>query len=110
MGKYQIHKVKIFGLTWRLEPEGSSEEETRIRLGSIVSFFGGGDDFRRSSSAVSPMSFSCESAVCSRVESWGQNWNRSRSPKLAEVSSVEDFPHTDSHVLSGHLIVGKYAT
>jgi hypothetical protein len=77
MGKYQIHKAKIFGLTWHLELEGSLEEETRIRSGSTVFFFGGGDDFRRSSSAASPMFFSCESAFYSRVESWGRNWNRS---------------------------------
>jgi hypothetical protein len=93
MGKYWIHKAKIFGLTWRLEPEGSLEEETRKRSGSTVFFFGGGDDFRRSSSAASPMFFSCESAVCSRLESWGRNWNRSRSPKLAKVSSVEDLKY-----------------
>jgi hypothetical protein len=55
--------------------------------------FGGGDDFGRSPGAASPASFSCESAVCSRVESWGRIWNRLRSPKLAEVSSVEDLMH-----------------
>jgi hypothetical protein len=76
-----------------LEPEGSPEEETRIRSGSTVFFFRGGDDFGRSSSAASPMFFSSESAVCSKVESWGQNWNRSRSPKLDEVSSVEDLKY-----------------
>jgi hypothetical protein len=42
---------------------------------------------------ASPASFSCESAVYSRVESWGRIWNRSRSPKLAEVSSVEDLKY-----------------
>jgi hypothetical protein len=41
---------------------------------------------------ASPASFSCESAVCSRVESWGRIC-RSQSPKLAEVSSVEDLKH-----------------
>jgi hypothetical protein len=76
-----------------LEPEGSPEEETRIRSCSTIFFFGGGDDFRRSSSAASPTFFSCESAVYSRAESWGRNWNRSRSPKLAEVSSVEDLKY-----------------
>jgi hypothetical protein len=40
-----------------------------------------------------PTFFSCESIIYSRVESWGQNWNRSRSPKLAEVSSVEDLSY-----------------
>jgi hypothetical protein len=93
MGKYWIHKAKIFGLTWRLEPEGSLEEETRIRSGSTIFFFEGGDNFRRSSSAASPMFFSCESVVCSRLESWGRNWNHSRSPKLAKVSSVEDLKY-----------------
>jgi hypothetical protein len=93
MGKYGIHKAKIFGLTWRLELEGSPEGETRITSGSTVFFFGGGDDFGRSSIAASPTFFSCELAVFSRVESWGQNWNRSRSPKLAEVSSVEDLKY-----------------
>jgi hypothetical protein len=47
-------------------------------------------DFGGSPGAASPASFSCGSVVCSRVESWGQIWNRSQSPKLAEVSSVED--------------------
>jgi hypothetical protein len=47
-------------------------------------------DFEGSPGAASPASFSCRSVVCSRVESWGQIWNRSQSPKLAEVSSVED--------------------
>jgi hypothetical protein len=27
------------------------------------------------------------------VESWGWNWNRSRTPKLPEVSSFEDLKH-----------------
>jgi hypothetical protein len=90
MGKYQNRKARIFGLTWRLGPEGSLEEETRTSSGSIVFFFGGGDNFRISPGAVSPAAFSCESAVCSRVESWGQIWNQSQSPRLAEVSLVED--------------------
>jgi hypothetical protein len=93
MGKYWSHKARIFGLTWRLGPEGSLEEETRKSSGLTVFFFGGGDDFGRSSSVASPMFFSCESAVYSRVESWGQNWNRSRSPRLAKVSSVKDLKY-----------------
>jgi hypothetical protein len=52
-----------------LDPEGSPEEETRIRSGSTVLFFGGGDGFGRSFSVASSTIFSCESAVCSRVES-----------------------------------------
>jgi hypothetical protein len=64
-----------------------------MKSGSAAFFFGGGDDFGRSFAATSPASFSCESAVCSRVESWGRNWNRSRSPWLAEASSIEDLKH-----------------
>jgi hypothetical protein len=91
MGKYQSRKARIFGLTWRLGPEGSLEEEIRTSSGLIIFFFfGGGDDLGGSPGAASPAAFSCESVVCSRVESWGQIWNRSRLPKLTEVSSVED--------------------
>jgi hypothetical protein len=89
MDKYQSRKARIFGLTWRLGPEGSPEEETRTNSGSIV-FFGGGDGFRRSPAVASPVAFSCKSAVCSMVESWDPIWNRSRSPWLTEVPSVED--------------------
>jgi hypothetical protein len=89
MDKYQSRKARMFGLTWRLGPEGSSEEETRTNSGSI-NFFGGGDGFGRSLGAASLVAFTCESAVCSRVELWGRIWNRSRSPWLAEVPSVED--------------------
>jgi hypothetical protein len=64
-----------------------------MKSGSVAFFFGGGDDFGRSFAAASPASFSCESAVCSRVESWGRNWNRSRSPWIAEASSVKDLKH-----------------
>jgi hypothetical protein len=89
MDKYQSRKARMFRLTWRLGPEGSPEEKTKTNLGSI-NFFGGGDGFGRSPGAVSPVAFSCESAVCLRVESWGRIWNRSRSPWLAEVPLVED--------------------
>jgi hypothetical protein len=40
--------------------------------------------------AASPAIFSCESAVCSRVSSWGRTWYWSRSPGLVELSLVED--------------------
>jgi hypothetical protein len=73
-----------------LEPEGSPEEETRIKSASAALFFGGDDGFWRSFGDASSPSFSCESAVCSRVESWRRNWNRSCSPKLFEDSSFED--------------------
>jgi hypothetical protein len=52
-----------------LDPEGSPEEETRIRSGLAILFFGGGDGFGRSFRVASSMIFSYESAVCSRVES-----------------------------------------
>jgi hypothetical protein len=64
-----IHEVKRSELTWRLDPEGSPEEETRIRSGSAVLFFKGGDDFGRSFRVASSMTFSYKPAVCSRVES-----------------------------------------
>jgi hypothetical protein len=76
-----------------LDPEGSPEEETRIKSGSAALFLGGDDGFRSSVSVASSPSFSCESAVSSRVESWRQNWNRSRSTKLPEDSSFEDLKH-----------------
>jgi hypothetical protein len=62
-------QAKKFELTWRLDPEGSSKEVTRIKSGSTVLFFGGGDDFGRSFSIASSTVFSCESAVCSREAS-----------------------------------------
>jgi hypothetical protein len=52
-----------------LGPEGSPEKVTRIRLGSIILFFGGGDGFGRSFSVASSTVFSCESMVCSREAS-----------------------------------------
>jgi hypothetical protein len=64
-----------------------------MRSSAVILFFRGGDGLGRSFAAASLVSFSCESAVCSRVESWGRNWNRSRSPWLAEASSVEDLKH-----------------
>jgi hypothetical protein len=67
--QYSIHEDKRFELTWHLDPEGSPEEETRIRSGSAILFFGGGNGFGRSFSIACSMIFSCESAVCSRVES-----------------------------------------
>jgi hypothetical protein len=73
-----------------LDPEGSPKEETRIKSGSAALFFGGGDGFKRYFSVTSSVSFSCESAVCSRVKSWRQNWNRSCPPKLPKDSSFED--------------------
>jgi hypothetical protein len=71
MDKYQSRKASIFGLTCRLGPEGSPEEETRTNSGSII-FFGGGDSFGRSPGMVSPVAVSYEFVVCSRVESWGR--------------------------------------
>jgi hypothetical protein len=53
-------KDKEFKLTWRLGPEGLSEEVTKIRSGSTALFFGGGDGFRRSFSVASSMVFSCK--------------------------------------------------
>jgi hypothetical protein len=85
-----MQKDKIFGLTWCLDPEGSPEEETRMKSASAVLFFGGGDGFGRSFSVASLPSFSCESAVYSRAESWRLNWKRSRSTKLPEDSSFKD--------------------
>jgi hypothetical protein len=60
---------KKFELTWRLDPEGSPEEVTRIRSGLTVFFFGGGDSFGKSFNVASSTAFSCESAVCSREAS-----------------------------------------
>jgi hypothetical protein len=60
---------KKFELTWRLDPDGSPKEVTRIRSGSTALFFGGGDGFGRSFSVASSTAFSCESAVCSREAS-----------------------------------------
>jgi hypothetical protein len=60
---------KKFELTWRLGLEGSPEEVTRIRSGSTILFFGGGDGFGRSFSVASSAVFSYESAVCSREAS-----------------------------------------
>jgi hypothetical protein len=60
---------KKFELTWRLGPEGSPEEVTRIRSGSTIVFFRRGDGFRRSFNVASSTGLSCESAVCSREAS-----------------------------------------
>jgi hypothetical protein len=62
-------KDKEFELTWRLGLEGSPEEVTKIRSGSTVLFFGGGDGFGRSFSVASLTVVSRESAVCSREAS-----------------------------------------
>jgi hypothetical protein len=56
-----------------------------MKSGSGAFFFGG-----NAFTAASPAPFSCESAVCSRVESRGRSRNRSRSPWLAEADSVEE--------------------
>jgi hypothetical protein len=52
-----------------LGPDGSPEEVTKIRLGSTVFFFRGGDGFGRSFRVASSTFFSYESAVCSSEES-----------------------------------------
>jgi hypothetical protein len=85
-----MQRDKIFGLTWCLDPEGSLEEETRMKSASVVLFFRGDGGFGRSFSVASSPSFSCESAVSSRAELWCLNWKRSRSTKLPEDSSFED--------------------
>jgi hypothetical protein len=79
-----------------------------MKSGSAVFLFGGGDDFGISFTAASPTSFSCESVVCSRVESCGRNWNRSRSPKLAEASSVEDLKHATKSNLERNYLRKKF--
>jgi hypothetical protein len=90
MDECKMHGDNIFGLTWRLDPQGSLEEETRIKSASATLFFGGDNGFWRSLSVASLPFFSCESAVSSRVESWRLNWNRSRSTKLPKDSLFKD--------------------
>jgi hypothetical protein len=47
-------KVRVFGLTWLLELEGSPEEETRMNSGSVIFFLGGDGGFGRSASGAAP--------------------------------------------------------
>jgi hypothetical protein len=63
-------KLEIVELTWLLEPEGPSEEETRTNSRSVAFFLEEVEGFvRTASGAATSAGFSCESAVCSRASS-----------------------------------------
>jgi hypothetical protein len=70
------HELEIsLELTWLLEPEGLSDEETRTNscsdaflLEEVEGFVGA------ASGAATSAAFSCESAVCSRASSWRRTW------------------------------------
>jgi hypothetical protein len=70
MVKHAERKLRIFGLTWLIGPEGSPDEETRTNSCSVAFFLEEVEGFVRTTSGVATSAaFSCESAVCSRASS-----------------------------------------
>jgi hypothetical protein len=71
MGKCMKHELEILlELTWLLEPEGPSDEETRTNSCSDAFFLEEVEGFvGAASGATRSVAFSCESAVCSWASS-----------------------------------------
>jgi hypothetical protein len=68
MVKSMKHKLEASEITWLLEAEGPSDEETRTNSCSDAFFLEEVAGFvRAASGAATPVAFSCESAVCSRA-------------------------------------------